>query len=384
MTADTVTTNTVTTNTVTGFRPDQLAGFRIAVTSDRRSSDLIDAFRRRGAWVLHAPTLRIAHAGHDQPLIDDTATVIAAAPDILLATTSYGIRRWFEVADAAGLGDALTETLAASAVLVRGPKSLGSIRAAGLDDAGMSAEETTASLVDMVLADYPTSSKVAVQLHGYTDETQLDRLRAAGHRVLTIAPYRWASPDANDERVDRLIEAIASGQLDCVTFTSAPAVDALFSAAHARSRYDAVLDALATTVLAAAVGPVTAAPLHAAGIEPIQPERFRMGALIRLVCERLENDRIDRLFTRHGLLELRGSIAEVDGRRVSLAPNALALLSALMGARGAVVSRAQLSRSLAGHPDDHTLEVALSRLRHALDAPGLVSTVVKRGYRLDV
>ena len=27
-----------------GFRPDQLQGFRIGVTSDRRSADLIDAF----------------------------------------------------------------------------------------------------------------------------------------------------------------------------------------------------------------------------------------------------------------------------------------------------------------------------------------------------
>jgi uroporphyrinogen-III synthase len=369
---------------VTRFRPDQLAGFRIAVTSDRRSSDLIDAFRRRGASVLHAPTLRIANAAHDQALIDDTLAVIAAAPDILLATTSYGMRRWLEVADAAGLGAQLAETLAGSAVLVRGPKSLGSIRAAGLDDAGMSAEETTASLVDMVLADYPSTLTVAVQLHGYADEIQLERLRARGHRVLTVAPYSWARPDATDERVDRLIEALASAQLDCVTFTSAPAVDALFSAAHARGRYDDVLDAFATTVRAAAVGPVTAAPLRAAGITAIQPERFRMGALIRLVCERLENDGVHRLSTRHGDLELRGSVADVDGRRVWLAPNALALFRALMAAGGAVVSRAELSKSLAGHPDDHTLEVALSRLRRSLDAPGLVSTVVKRGYRLDV
>jgi uroporphyrinogen-III synthase len=369
---------------VIGFRPDQLEGFRIAVTSDRRSSDLIDAFRRRGAWVLHAPTLRIAHAEHDQTLIDDTIAVIEAAPDILLATTSYGMRRWFEVADAAGFGTSLTDTLAGSAVIVRGPKSLGSIRAAGLDDAGMSAEETTASMVDTVLAQYPPSLTVAVQLHGYADETQLDRLREAGHRVLVVAPYRWAQPDEADERVGRLIDAIASRQLDCVTFTSAPAVDALFTAARAQGRWNDVRAAMRSTVVAAAVGPVTAAPLRAAGIVPIQPQRFRMGALIRLVCERLENNAVARLMTRHGLLELRGSIAQVDGKRVTLAPNALALFRALLDAGGAVVSRAELSRSLAGHPDDHSLEVALSRLRRSLDAPGLVSTVVKRGYRLDV
>ena len=43
-----------------GFRFDQLDGFRIGVTSDRRSEDLIDALKRRGATVQHAPTLKMA------------------------------------------------------------------------------------------------------------------------------------------------------------------------------------------------------------------------------------------------------------------------------------------------------------------------------------
>ena len=163
-----------------GFRKDQLKGFRIGVTSDRRSEDLIEAFRRRGAEVLHAPTVRMAHQSDDVAILVDTQRIIRARPEILLATTSYGIRRWFEVADAGGLGEALLTALGDTAVLVRGPKARGGIRAAGLTDRGMSERETTASLVDMVLATFPDPVQVAVQLHGYTDETQLDRLRAAG------------------------------------------------------------------------------------------------------------------------------------------------------------------------------------------------------------
>jgi DNA-binding response OmpR family regulator len=34
--------------------------------------------------------------------------------------------------------------------------------------------------------------------------------------------------------------------------------------------------------------------------------------------------------------------------------------------------------------DEHALEVALSRLRQTLGVPGLIATVVKRGYRIDV
>ena len=368
---------------VLGFRADQLDGFRIGVTSDRRSEDLIDAFERRGAVVLHAPTLRIAHAQQDDPIIDDTRALIAARPDVLLATTGYGIRRWFEVADAAGLGDDLVDSLSSARILVRGPKARGGIRAAGLNDAGMSDVETTASLVTKALAETAPGRTIAIQLHGFTDETQLDRLRQ-NHPILTVTPYRWTRIDSTNEKVQRLVEAVCANQLDAITFTSAPSVDALLIAAEGLGMLDPLIAALRSTVVAAAVGPVTAVPLVAQGITPIQPDRFRMGALIRLVCEYLETTRVIRLDTLHGPLVLRGQVVEVAHRRIHLAPTSLLLLRALAAAPGSVLSRAELAAALPGEQDDHAMEVAVSRLRQALGAPGLVSTVVKRGYRLDV
>jgi uroporphyrinogen-III synthase len=369
---------------VAAFRPDQLAGFRIGVTSDRRSADLIDAFERRGAAVLHAPTVHMQHAEDDAPVISDTERIIDEQPTVLLATTSYGMRRWFEVADSAGLGEDLQRVLGRSAILVRGPKARGAVRAAGLDDDGMSDEETTASLVSKVIAEFPVGSIVAVQLHGRVDEGQLERLASAGYRVVTVAPYSWSVAGEGDERVTRLVDAIAGRQLDCVTFTSAPAVDGLFIAALARGRHREVVDALRSDVVAAGVGPVTTAPLVAAGVTPLQPDRFRMGALIRLVCEHLEARSTQRLTTRHGDIELRGSLAIVGGTPVRLTPASLSLFRALVAANGAVVSRKQLSLALDGAADEHAMEVSLSRLRQSLGTPGLVATVVKRGYRLDV
>lgn len=365
-----------------GFRPDQLDGFRIGVTSDRRSEDLIAAFERRGAEVLHAPAIRIAAADDDTRLALDTHAIIDAQPDVLLATTSYGIRRWFESADAAGIGPELSDTLGQTRILVRGPKARGAIRAAGLDDSGMSDEETTKSLVDLVLRDGAAGATVAVQLHGYTDEPQLDRLRAAGATVLTVAPYRWLLPE-DSGRVLKLVDAVCSGSLDAVTFTSAPAVEALFGAADGVGRLEELQDAFSETVVAAAVGPVTAAPLLAAGLRPITPERFRMGALIRLVCKHLEEQRVVRLDTAHGAVELRGRLVTVAAERASLAPTSLTLLRLLLAAGGSVISRAELIAALPEMQDDHAFDVAISRLRQALPAPGLVATVIKRGYRID-
>jgi uroporphyrinogen-III synthase len=248
----------------------------------------------------------------------------------------------------------------------------------------MSAEETTESLIDEVLSTRPAGLTVAVQLHGFLNPSQLDRLRDAHDRVLTVEPYRWVEIDEADDRVERLIEAACSGGLDCITFTSAPAVHALLMAAEARGRSDDLVDAMRGPVVAATVGPVTAAPLLAAGIVPLQPERFRMGAMIRQVCEHLETERIVRLQTQHGPLALRGSVVEMAERRVELAPVGLAILRALVQARGSVVARERLAASMPGTTDEHALEVALSRLRQTLGVPGLIATVVKRGYRIDV
>jgi uroporphyrinogen-III synthase len=360
----------------------QLTGFRIGVTSDRRSQDLISALERRGAQVLHAPALKIAPNDQDTALVDETRALIEARPEVVLITTGYGMRRWFEVADATGLGAELTEVLEDARILARGPKAVGAVRAAGLEEVGVSASETTASLVDEVVNAGLTGLRVAIQLHGYTDEIQLARLRDLSAQVWTVTPYRWVQPTAHD-RLPRLIEATCTRQLDALTFTSAPGAEATLAVAGELGRLGEFAAALSDDVVAAAVGPVTAGPLLDAGVRVVTPDRYRLGALIRLVTEELTEHRVVRLRSGDVELELRGRAVTVDGRAVMLGPSSLALFRALAGT-DAVVRRQELQRCLPEGADDHALEVAVSRLRQSLGVPGLVTTVVKRGYRLNV
>ena len=355
---------------------------------------MVAAFARRGAEVLHAPTLRIVPAADDGALVTETAAVVAARPDAVLVTTSYGLNGWLEAADSAGSGDALLEVLAGAALYVRGPKARGAVRGAGLVEAGAGERETTASLVDRLLADLPALAQrrreagtdgppaVAVQLHGWVDEQQLARVVDAGAVLLTVAPYRW-SPPPDPAAVERLLDALVARTLDAVVFTSAPAAAALVRAAEAGGRGERLREALAgDDVLVAAVGTVTAEPLHAAGIAARWPQRHRMGALIRMVCEHLETAAVRRVDTTEGVLEVRGALALLGGRRVALSPSATALLRALVDARGAVLTRGALRSCLVDGGDEHAVEVALARLRDALGSRAVVTTVVKRGYRL--
>jgi uroporphyrinogen-III synthase len=361
--------------------PDMLRGFRVGVTSDRRSADLIAALERRGAQVLHAPALTIVPNDQDDSLIIETRRLITARPEVVLVTTGYGMRRWLEVADAAGLGAELTATLEAARIFARGPKAHGAIRAAGLLDAQTSDLDTTASLVDAVIASGLPSRRVAVQLHGYTDEVVLTRLAEISDCVMQVTPYRWAQPNP-PERLARLIRAACQRQLEALTFTSAPAAAATLDAAEALGMRREFVQAHSDYVVCAAVGPVTAEPLREAGIYPVVPDRYRLGALVRLVTEELTQRHIQR-FRRDGvIIELRGRQVLVDDRRVSLGPNSLALLVTLASSNS-VLSRHELIACLPDNPDEHALHMAVSRLRRALDVPGLITTITKRGYRFN-
>jgi uroporphyrinogen-III synthase len=180
--------------------------------------------------------------------------------------------------------------------------------------------------------------------------------------------------------VQRLVHAVAGGTVDAVTFTSAPAAAGLLQVAGELGRREALVDALRGPVVPFAVGPVTAAPLEALGVHPLQPERARLGALAREVVARLpERDAVVPVGS--STLQVRGHAAVLDGRVVELAPGPLAVLRALAARPGAVLARSELVGVLPGGGDEHAVEMAVTRLRAALRAP-LVETVVKRGYRL--
>ena len=143
-------------------------------------------------------------------------------------------------------------------------------------------------------------------------------------------------PVATD-RLPRLIEAVCARQVDAVTFTSAPGAEATLAAAADLGRLADLLAALQSDVLAAAVGPITAAPLIEAGVIPRTPDRYRLGALVRLVCDTLITERV-RASLRAGGDRGAWPGRPVDGRQIVLSPNAVALFSMLAAADGGLAS----------------------------------------------
>ncbi|KXK63639.1 bifunctional uroporphyrinogen-III synthetase/response regulator domain protein [Micromonospora rosaria] len=357
---------------------DELAGFTVGVTADRRRDELAALLERRGARVVLAPALRIVPLADDTELREATRACLDRPPDILMANTGIGMRGWLEAAEGWGLAEPLRSVLTRSYVVARGPKARGAIRAAGLHDQWSPASESCDEVVDHLRRRGVAGQVIAMQLHGERQPECTLALEAAGATVIEVPVYRWAPP-SDPAPLHRLIDLVAGRLVDAVTFTSAAAAESLLRAAGDRT--DTLLSALREDVLASCVGPVTAEPLRRRGVPVAAPARARLGALVRTIVDELPRRTISLKAAGH-LITLRGHAAVVDGELRPLAPAPMAVLRELARSPGRVMSRTALLRTLPRGADEHAVEMAVARLRAGLKAPHVIQTVVKRGYRL--
>jgi uroporphyrinogen-III synthase len=360
-----------------------MAGCVVLVTADRRSGELASALARRGATVRHAPALSIVPHEHDDELLAHTRELLREPPEIVVITTGIGFRGWVEAADAAGLADELVATLSRARIIARGPKANGAIQAAGLQADWVAESETSAEILDLLLAEGVSQQRVAVQHHGAGADGLDTELAAAGALVRSLVVYRWGPPP-DPVALKLSVIAAADGEIDAAVFTSAPGAAAWLHEMDAQGVGDEVVARTRSgAMVMAAVGPITAKPLRDRGIEPIVPDRGRLGALVRTLVSHYEQAQSTAVVTTAGRLQVRRTVALLDGHVLPVSPSGLEVLRMLTSAGGEVVTRAQVLAVLPGDSTDpHTAEVAVARLREAVGRKGVIQTVVKRGYRL--
>jgi uroporphyrinogen-III synthase len=366
-----------------GGRAAVLAGRSVLITGERRSGELASALQRRGATTSIVPALSMIPGHDDDALMSATGALTAKPPDIVVITTGIGLRGWIEAADAHGRADPLLAVLHAARIVARGPKALGAIQAAGLSADWVAESETSAEIIELLLAEGVAGLRVAVQHHGAGADGIDTALLAGGADVVSLVVYRWGPPP-DAAAVSASTGAAAEGDVDVVVFTSAPAAHAWLEAAADAGSLAGIRDRCAAgDLLPTAVGPITAAPLRAIGIEPLLPERARLGALVRALVARFADDG-NEVDTVAGRLQLRPRAAMLDGATLTLTPSSLSVLRVLVEAAGQVVPRERVLQALPGCSlDPHAAEVAIARLRESTDRQ-LIRTIFKRGYRLEV
>ena len=362
-----------------------LTGFRVGVTAARKVEEQIALLERRGATVEWAPAL-----SQDPNQVDDaslraaTEAVLERPIDMFLATTGIGMKAWFEAAERWELHDALVGALGAAEILARGPKSVGALRRRGLRELWAPESECFEDVLEHLRGRDLGGLRIVVQEHGQSLSMVAHALRRRGADVTVVTVYRVAGAE-DPEPMFRMIDLIAERQLDAVTFTSAPAVAALMDAAGSTGRREDVVTAFQADVIAACVGPVTAAAYEMWGVPTMFPERSRLAAMVKQLEVELPSRRggLTIELDNGSVLLLHGDDVLLDGVEIKLSPAPTAVLQALVANPGNVVSRrallAMLPSGTAG--SEHAVEMAVARLRAALGTKS-VQTVVKRGYRL--
>ena len=361
-----------------------LEGFVIGVTADRRWMEQAELLQRRGAAVIHGPTIKTEYLASDEALRSATHAVIARRPDYLVATTGIGVRAWFEAAQAWGLADSLADALASTRIATRGPKATAAVHTVGLDVWDSPPSERLDDVVARLGAEPLPGRTVAFQHYGERNQAAVEALVDGGAEVIDVPIYRWQRPDDIDP-ARRLVEAVCDGRVDAVTFTSAPAVHNLVAVAQDLGRDDALIDSFNHGgVMAACIGAVCAEGARQERIErPITPDRGRLGLLVRTLTDALQARRQALVMARQPVV-LQGRLLCIDGRPVALSGRERAVLDALLRRRGAVVSKPTLLRAMDDGTTERALEATVARLRRRLGPAGAaVRSVRARGYVVD-
>jgi uroporphyrinogen-III synthase len=267
-----------------------LDGRRVALAEGRQIEELADLLTREGATPLRYPLLSIVDAPEPAPVVAWLRELIAGRFTILVLMTGEGVRRLLGFAERAGLRDAAIAALGRVKTITRGPKPGKALQEIGLTPSRIADAPTTDGVIAALRTESLRGQHLGVQMYSPTNPPLTDFLAQAGAVVHPVLPYVYA-PAADADRVEELIEHLASGGVAAVVFTSSPQVTRLYEVAAERGRESALADGLQRTCVAA-VGPVVAETLreHDAPVHVCPEQGFVMKNLVRQLTRRLTGD----------------------------------------------------------------------------------------------
>ncbi|GAA5193358.1 uroporphyrinogen-III synthase [Rugosimonospora acidiphila] len=359
-----------------------LAGYAVAVVSDRRRHRLCDLLEAAGARTVAVQGVRTLSTLDSQPLQTQTAQVLAAPIDELVVASDFGFRSWLRLARQWQRADALSARFAGARRLASNPRAADAMREIGLDEIWSTAAGSTEELFRYLLAQPMTGRRVVVQSDNPSVAELCHAMRVAGADVVEVVTHQ-AFPPTHADLLRRLGDQICAGQVDAVAFTNPASVENLLAQAVADRRLNELLNAMSDEVPAMCLSELGAAPLRAHGVPvhlPVQPFLEEFVALAAATVPR----RAVRVVAGGLCLEVRGQAVVLNGELIAVQPGPIAVLRALARHPGRVLSCAEIRRATPNWAgvDDHAIEMAVSRLRRSLKDNELIQTVMKRGYRL--
>jgi uroporphyrinogen-III synthase len=264
----------------------------IALPETRQLDVLAEMLEKRGARVLRCPMVAILDTADALPVNTWLQRCIENPHDYFIILTGEGIRRLRGFAERLGEYEQWRSALGHMRKVTRGPKPVQALKEMGLKADIQAQSPTTDGIIASLQALAIKDQRIAIQLYGDEPNQKLiDYLTSRGAIPDTVAPYRYA-PRSDDEQVSTLIDRLAAREIDAIAFTSSPQYRRLAEVAEKAGKRAQLTRGLASTVVAA-VGPIVAEELRAAGVrvDLMPDDSFFMKPMVTKLAEALAEPR---------------------------------------------------------------------------------------------
>jgi uroporphyrinogen-III synthase len=263
-------------------------GRRVVTFESRLAGVMADLIAKYGGVPIGAPSLREVPLGENAEALAFADRLMAGEFAIVIFLTGVGTRYLAQVIETRYPRETWTAALAATKVVIRGPKPLVPLRELKVR-VDMQAPEpnTWHEVLALLDAQLPVAGmQVAVQEYGKPNPELIEGLERRGAAVTRVPVYRWALPEELAP-LRNAIHAMADDQASVALFTSAQQVEHLLQVAAEEGREADLRTALARSIVVGSVGPTTSETLRAHQLPvDIEPEHPKMGHLVATVAAR--------------------------------------------------------------------------------------------------
>lgn len=261
---------------------------------------------RQGGVATIAPSLR-------EIPIEDNADALAFGEqlgrgeiDIVIFLTGVGAQGLLDVLLTRHSSESLQTWFGRSTVVVRGPKPVVILRAAGIRVDHRAAEPNTWREVINLIDNTPipvAGQTIAVQEYGQPQQELSQALQDRLANVISVPVYKWALPD-DIGPLEQSVHSTIAGEFDVLLFTSAQQAVNVLDIADRLGVKDAWIAAARSCVIGS-IGPTATETLIGLGLNPhLEPTHGKMG---HLVMETLEFAKSSRRCDERSVIPLRAT-----------------------------------------------------------------------------
>jgi uroporphyrinogen-III synthase len=245
---------------------------------EERVKEAVAIVEEHGGTALVAPTLEL-QVSNTQSLIQ--LCEIAGEIDWLIFTSPTGIISAFK-----HCSDLKTRLNPNCKIAVIGPRTENYLEKKGLKADIVPESYTAEGLLECFEDHDLKNKKIGIPRTLAARDALPTGLKAMGADVFVAEAYKSALPK-DRTRVNQLVEAILNKKIDALTFTSTLTVKNLFDMLDETEKQDVIDILKGEDVFVAAIGPVTAMPLHELDIDVLIPEKYTVSAMLEILMGKI-------------------------------------------------------------------------------------------------